>query len=192
MDEAAKRRLTGAAVLVALVVIFVPMLVEEREPGGLGEPIVVPAPPEFDSRLEPPPPPPAPADVVLPLPAPEPPGGRRVEVLPEPPVTAPEAEPTTPAPPVAPAVPADPKPVPAGTRAWVVQVASVNTRDGADKMQRDLRAKGYTAFVEEAVVNGKTYYRVRVGPEVDRKRADGVAKRIEATTGKKPMVQSYP
>ena len=50
MDEAAKRRLVGAAVLVALAVIFVPMLVEEGDE-GVGEPIVIPDAPDVDGML---------------------------------------------------------------------------------------------------------------------------------------------
>lgn len=203
MDEAGKRRLAGAAVVVALVVIFVPMLVEEPEPGGLGEPIVVPEPPEFDSRLAPAVVTPEPApDLVPPLPSPEPPGGPPGQVIPEPPLVAappqsdqPGVEPVIePAPPSAEPVvetPAPP-PVPAGTRSWVVQVASLGSMDAATRMQNDLRAKGYAAFVERAEVGGKTYFRVRIGPELERGRADGIAKRVAGDTGAKPLVQSYP
>jgi DedD protein len=46
--------------------------------------------------------------------------------------------------------------------------------------------------VEQAVVNGKRYYRVRVGPEVERARADSLANRLQGETGNKPLVQRYP
>jgi cell division septation protein DedD len=49
MDEGAKRRLVGAAVLVALAVIFVPMLLNDKDDDGLGEPIVIPDSPAFDA-----------------------------------------------------------------------------------------------------------------------------------------------
>lgn len=199
MDEGAKRRLVGAAVVVALMVIFVPMLVEQRESDGLGEPIVIPDEPEVETVGEAGGPdesmqPLTAEDLTPPLPIPEPPPG----VVPQPPVTAVEPEPEPapePAPaaaPAEPAAPAGPKPVPAGTASWVVQVASLGSPEAAKGLQDRLRAKGYTAFVEQATVNGKRYYRVRVGPEVERARADSLAAELRSETGNKPLVQRYP
>jgi DedD protein len=202
MDEGAKRRLVGAAVVVALIVIFVPMLLDRSEPNGLGEPIVIPDEPAVEEDAAPLEPLTA-EDLTPPLPAPEPPPGAAVE----PPVTA--AEPALPLPQpesqslpepqpeptarVAPEpAPAGPRPVPAGTASWVVQVASLGSPAAAKGLQDRLRAKGYTAFVEQATVNGKRYYRVRVGPEVERARADSLAAELQAETGNKPLVQRYP
>jgi DedD protein len=195
MDEGAKRRLVGAAVLVALIVIFVPMLVDNTEHDGLGEPIVIPDEPAVDNAEPGGEGPPAPAltaeDLLPPLPTPEPPPGAVVE---PPAVEAPpEQAAARPAPEAAPDLaPAGPKAVPAGTLSWVVQVASLGSPDAAKKLQDRLRAKGYSAFVEQAVVNGKQYYRVRVGPEVERARADNLASRLQGETGNKPLVQRYP
>ncbi|WP_058554206.1 SPOR domain-containing protein [Thiohalocapsa sp. ML1] len=198
MDEGAKRRLVGAAVVVALVVIFVPMLLEDSDPTDLGEPIVIPDEPAVEDTDE------AEAlgsltaeDIIPPLPAPEPPPGAVIEP-PQPPDADTAGEPD-PAPgvdePVATAAdlaPAGPAPVPAGTMSWVVQVASLGSPDAAKGLQNRLRAKGFTAFVEQATVNGKQYYRVRVGPEVERARADNLAARLQGETGNKPLVQRYP
>ena len=213
MDEGAKRRLVGAAVLVALMVIFVPMLVDDREETeGLGEPITMPGESEvdaaFDSEmptvedldqalngdLTPPLPPPetqgavpetaAPADAdrsaslePLPRPSPQPPEQSAA------PAQRPAASPEPRA--------SGPKQVPAGATAWVVQVASLGSSSAATKLQNELRGQGYPAFVEQALVNGKTYYRVRVGPEVDRARAEAVAGRLQDVTSSKPLVQRY-
>jgi DedD protein len=81
--------------------------------------------------------------------------------------------------------------VPPGTAAWVIQVASLGSPEAAQTLQNELRGKGYPAFVEQATVNGKLYYRVRVGPEVDRARADRTASKLQGETGTKPLVQSY-
>jgi len=206
MDEAAKRRLAGAAVLVALAVIFVPMLVEDKQSDGVGEPIVIPEPPDFDARydesatpseqtLEGAPP--AAASGPGPLPAPPPPDDEPATVsAPQRPASRPAPRPTTAAAPrpaetPAPAV-VGPKPVPPGARSWVVQVASVGNAEAARGLQDKLRAKGYPAFVEQARVNGKLYYRVRVGPEIDRGRADSVARKLAGETGSTPYVQRYP
>lgn len=194
MDEGAKRRLVGAAVLVALIVIFVPMLLDDPEREGLGEPIVIPDEPAVD---------PAGADdgmspggltaddLIPPLPTPEPPPGALIEppeLVAEPPPLESRPE----APPESDQAPAGPNPVPAGTLSWVVQVASLGSPDAARQLQDRLRSKGYTAFVEQAVVNGKQYYRVRVGPELERARADSLAAQIRSETGNRPLVQRYP
>jgi DedD protein len=202
MDEGAKRRLVGAAVIVALIVIFVPMMFDKSDRERPGEPIVIPDEPAAESAA------PGAAgdsekghtagDLIPPLPTPEPPPGAVVE----PPRTAAPASPsaraqTQSAAPTASGsqpdlVPAGPKPVPAGTMSWVVQVASLGSPDAARKLQNRLRTKGYTAFVEQAVVNGKQYYRVRVGPEVERARADSLAARLQSEVSNKPLVQRYP
>jgi DedD protein len=207
MDEGAKRRLVGAAVLVALVVVFVPMLLDDKDDDGLGEPIVIPDSPapeadaaasggsadQGEARPEPAPAPQLPRpEAPGALPAPPPPE-RSVEAPPPAPARA-TPEPSTAAKPAAPAAkPAavGPKPVPAGAQAWVIQVASVGSADAARKLRDELRAKGYPAFVEQAVVNGRQYNRVRVGPETDRARADRIASQLQRETGNKPLVQSY-
>jgi DedD protein len=201
MDEGAKRRLVGAAVLVALVVIFVPMLLHDSDRGELGEPIVIPDEPRVERAgedAEAPTPGLTAEDLTPPLPIPEPPPGAVVER----PVAAPQQEP----PPMGlepaaqpesltepePAAPVGPKPVPPGTLSWVVQVASLGSPEAARGLQDRLRAKGYAAFVEQATVNGKRYYRVRVGPEIERARADSLAAELQSETGGKPLVQRYP
>jgi DedD protein len=238
IDEAGKRRLVGAAVLVALAVIFVPMLLEDEEQDGLGEPIEIPGAPDFDraydqsavgaadglnTQLPSPelPSVPVPDDETPeafpewseaesgPLPVPEPPASaaRSAETAPAPAIPETRTVPAVPEPRRTPAAPeprtapsatpkpalaaAGPKPVPAGTSAWVVQVASLGSSEAARKLQDELRGKGYSAFVEQAVVGGKQYYRVRVGPEIDRAKADRVASKLEGETGSKPLVQTY-
>jgi DedD protein len=207
MDEAAKRRLAGAAVLVALAVIFVPMLVDDERPDGLGEPIVIPEPPEFDERFDEPVA--VPEDALeMGLPVPEPPDIDTETpglAAPPPPALAEPSAPPAPKPetkaqpaseqrpsqPPAPSV-TGPKPVPPGTQSWVIQVASLGSPEAARGLQDELRGKGYPAFIEQARVNGKLYYRVRVGPEIDRARADGIARRLANETGAEPLVQRYP
>ncbi|KAA6187014.1 hypothetical protein F2Q65_03755 [Thiohalocapsa marina] len=230
MDEGAKRRLVGATVLVALAVVFVPMLVDDKGSDDLGEPIIIPDAPDFDAAYEgsgqdasfqPPP-----ADVTVPdsrqpeltpaLPVPEPPSGAEdltpfapepvVESFPEPvpepsgePVARPrpsDAEPTPvrkppPPPRPQPAEPVKQPSVPAGTQSWIVQVASLGSAEAAKSLQDSLRDKGFPAFVEQAVVGGKRYYRVRVGPDIDRARAERTARQLQAETGNKPLVQQY-
>ena len=233
MDEAAKRRLVGAAVLVALAVIFVPMLLDEEPEDDIGEPIEIPGAPDFDQAydgaagggvedLSTQLPSPEMPSVPVPgestpeafpewseaesglLPVPEPPAGEPSTAEPSAEAVAPRAAESPTAAPPAPAAAArtqpqarpapaaaGPKPVPPGTSAWVIQVASVGSPEAARKLQDELRGKGYPAFVEQAVVGGKQYYRVRVVPEIDRAKADRVANKLEGETGNKPLVQTY-
>jgi len=219
MDEGAKRRLVGAAVLVALAVIFVPMLLDDKDADGLGEPIVIPDSPALDAAgadsgedLTPSlPSPESPAagmgasgdfaNSSAPLPTPLPPSQNGASGQSESqsaaqarsrqaPQSATQPATQTAAQPRRPTV-AGPKPVPAGSAAWVVQVASLGSSAAATKLQNELRGKGYPAFVEQATVNGKLYFRVRVGPEANRTKANGVAAKLERETVYKPLVQTY-
>lgn len=125
-------------------------------------------------------PPPAPATTQA-LPAPS------VAPTPTPTVTAkPDRVPTATAPatagrPVAvepaPKLAAKPVTRPTG-EAWVVQLGSFASRENAEKLAVTLRAKGYRAFVSEFHGSSRTLYRVRVGPEQDRARAEAIAARL--------------
>jgi DedD protein len=75
---------------------------------------------------------------------------------------------------------------------WVVQVASVPSAAGAAELEGKLRAGGFPAFVEKADVNGKTTYRVRVGPELDRARAEQTAARLREKHKVATLITSYP
>ena len=212
MREGAKRRLVGAAVLVALAVVFVPMLFERESLDPL-PPIQenIPLAPVFEESrksevfLEP-------ADSAAVEPASgQPTESGSLDLPPDDAQTslpsadyapaqeeaarpAPAAAPTTTRtapPPVKPQAPA-PKGRSDGMPSWVVQVASLGTAEGAAELEGKLRASGFSAFVEKAQVNGKLYYRVRVGPEVDRAGAERTAARLRQQQKLDTLVQSYP
>ena len=63
---------------------------------------------------------------------------------------------------------------------WAVQVGSFSSRENADRLAHSLKLKGYGAFVSESSSRGRNWYRVRVGPERDRAAADAVAARLRA------------
>ena len=88
------------------------------------------------------------------------------------------------------AKPADPGPKKTGA-GWVFQVASLSERAKADEMAGNLKSKGFPAFVEAAEVNGKTYFRVRVGPRKERKDIDALAASVRDKTGQSGQVQRY-
>jgi len=64
-------------------------------------------------------------------------------------------------------------------RAWTVQVGSFNTSDKALKLRGNLRSKGYKAYVEKIRKQKKIYYRVRVGPVLNRTDADKSLKKLK-------------
>ncbi len=196
LDNAYKQRMVGALVLVALAVIFLPMLFSRQDE-------------QRQVRVEAPAAPQAPAVAqvqIEPVAVPEP------QSLPQEPIPSDEeiAQQQTPSMPIAPSVPATPaapvvasKPVtapavpkpaaappataqpaaPAAARpdvsqsrvdanglsvSWSVQLASLASRESAESLQKTLRSQGYNAYIRTA--DGKN--RVFVGPLIERAEAD--------------------
>ncbi len=181
-EHSFKQRIVGAIVLVALAVIFIPMLLPGHREIGFSDSDspIPPKPAELENlkvlELEKPQPAPLPREVVrtpIDEKSPETPAGEVVaptadktlqaeEVLPEPAASqAQQSETTTP-------------------KAWAVQVGSFTQRDNAMKLRDKLRSKGYKAFVEQITSADKTFYRVRVGPEVSRDKAVALQKELQS------------
>lgn len=75
--------------------------------------------------------------------------------------------------------PQKPAPAKASSGNFVLQVAAYTTRGDAQSRRDKLAAAGVTnAYVEEAVANGKTAYRLRVGPFPTRDAADAAQARL--------------
>ncbi|GLH43649.1 hypothetical protein RS3R6_52270 [Pseudomonas atacamensis] len=193
LDKAYKQRMVGALVLVALAVIFLPMLFsrqdEQRQvaveapaapqpsamPQVQMDPVAVPEPQALPQE-------PVPTDeevaeeVVPAAPAAAP-------AAPAPTIPAQIARPATP-PPVAKPIPAPAQPITSATSkpdttqsrvdanglsvSWSVQLASLSSRASAESLQKNLRSKGYNAYIRSA--DGKN--RVFVGPLIERAEAD--------------------
>ncbi|MFI8227053.1 SPOR domain-containing protein [Pseudomonas sp. NPDC085632] len=189
LDKAYKQRMVGALVLVALAVIFLPMLFsrqDEQRQVTVEAPAAPQAPVVPQVQME---------TVAVPEP----------QALPQEPVPTDEevAEDTAPAAPVAPAPtapimitkpvapPAVARPIPAPAQpitsasskpdttqsrvdanglsvSWSVQLASLSNRASAESLQKTLRSQGYNAYIRSA--DGKN--RVFVGPLIERAEAD--------------------
>ncbi|MGY2441428.1 SPOR domain-containing protein [Pseudomonas sp. SDO52101_S400] len=195
LDKAYKQRMVGALVLVALAVIFLPMLFsrqDEQRQVTVDAPAAPQAPAVAQIQME---------TVAVPEP----------QVLPQEPVPSDYevAEQTAPAAPIAPAAPAPapapvvkpvavaPAPAPVAKPAtapaqpitalsakpdttqsrvdanglsvsWSVQLASLSSRASAESLQKTLRSQGYNAYIRSA--DGKN--RVFVGPLIERAEAD--------------------
>jgi DedD protein len=196
LDKAYKQRMVGALVLVALAVIFLPMLFsrqdEQRQvavqaptapqapavPQVQVEPVVVPEPQALPQE-------PVPSDEEI---AQQEQPSTPIEPT-APVASAPAAKPVTPPPAPAPApmkkpttAPSQPitaapgKPDTTQSRvdanglsvSWSVQVASLANRASAESLQKSLRSQGYNAYIRTA--DGKN--RVFVGPLIERAEAD--------------------
>lgn len=193
MELRARERLVGALVLVAAVVMVVPAILKGRAPAPENESdeatrrfVVKLAPAEAPPREE------------VPVPEPELPreSARAVAASPPPDVAASGEELSASVPRAETAAPVRParanRPAAAAeSPAWAIQLGAFSNRDSADKLVSDLRRRGYSAFVLEYRATGKVLYRVRVGPEQDRKRAEEIAARL-GKDGFQPVVARHP
>jgi DedD protein len=68
----------------------------------------------------------------------------------------------------------------AATPGWAIQVGSFNSRENAERLASELRARNFVASVSGSTTNGRKLYRVRVGPEPDRASAQALAVRLRA------------
>ena len=199
MDEDLKKRLIGAAVLISLAVIFLPMLIE-HEPIQLERAYMQEIPVEPAGKFD--------KELLPQEPAAEKVEGPQVSESPVPPVVD-SAEPDTPKSEPEPEVetkPAEPqetaqqqvqpdkqipsKEPPSG---WVVQAGSYSNRQNAEALVTKLRESGLdTMDVQPIRVNDKTLYRVRVGPEIDHNNAKALAPKVAMISGSKVTVVRYP
>lgn len=205
MDSRAKQRLTGAVILVAVFVLLVPALLTgpratdapanvptdegmrrytidlnastpATQPESSSAQPAVSLPPVAESVK----PRATPGELAVPAgqePLP-PPNNVAADITDKPvptsPVTAPAA--AVPAPRADTPRPAATAPAPRGS--FVVQLGSFGSRDNADRLVRDMTAKGFAAFVAPITSGGRELYRVRVGPTRDRAAAEALAAQL--------------
>lgn len=75
--------------------------------------------------------------------------------------------------------------------AWAVQLGSFASDDNAQRLVKELKAGGYKAFVSKTGSGSRARYRVRVGPEQDRARAENLAERLRHE-GRSAVIVSHP
>lgn len=182
MDPALKQRMLGAAVLIVLAIIFVPMLLD-GSPSTRSETVDLSIPDapdrDFETRVVPldrdspatsataQPDPNRVATVDAQAPA-------RVDALADDPATAPARATPEPAPAATPApVPvATPAPMPAARGRYVLSFGSYGQRANAVKLVQELKRAKIAAYSDEVSANGRAMTRVRSGPYVDRTDAE--------------------
>ncbi|MCK5668726.1 MAG: SPOR domain-containing protein [Gammaproteobacteria bacterium] len=79
-----------------------------------------------------------------------------------------------------------------GLSAWIVQLGSFTEEDNAQSLNTKLRKAGYPSFVEPIKKDGKISYRVRVRPEIKRSEADALLKKLKDKMQLDGIVVSYP
>ena len=166
MDNQLKQRLTGATILVLLIVLLVPEMLSGPQPavspvtlpvGAQGNDVPIRS---FDINLGEPEPGPAedaaatPAASAAATPAPAP-----VQSAPLPRSAA----------------------APAAARGtYFVQLGSFSARNSATNLAAQLKSRGFSATVTPVMAGGRTLHRVRVGPVADRAAGDALAGRLRA------------
>jgi len=216
VDNILKQRLVGALILLALGIVFWPIIFVAPEEARLREGIMAPPPPSVSRE---------------PLPAPSDAGLRgsppREAIAEQPDVTLPDAnapagqgaqqaptdqaaadgsasEETAALPAPVPRPSAD-EPYPTRDRApevaafdddglpvaWVLQVATVSSVQKARKLRDELIGNGEKAFYEPLRRDNDTLYRVYVGPKFERAQLAPVKARVDARYGVKSLVSRY-
>jgi len=206
MDLSLKQRLLGAAVLIALAVIFVPMFMSGSGPqkSASMETTTLAIPPapdrEFQTRdlsVTPPPATPAaapaaddnhitPVDTATaPKPAdatPAPATPATAAPAPAPVVATVKPEPAKPepvAPKPAPVEAAKPQPGVAANGRYFVHLGVYSSEKNAAELVASLKKDGFAAYSEATDFQGKSAERVRVGPFADRAAAEAARLRIK-------------
>ncbi|MBC3464131.1 SPOR domain-containing protein [Pseudomonas sp. RW10S2] len=217
LDKGMKQRMVGALVLVALAVIFLPMLFTREDemrqvrveapqapamaslPEVKVEPVQVPEPQALPDPSEQAPvvvdestaPVSAPSQPITPSPS----QVAQVPVVKPPaPAAKVETRPVQPATPAPAATASASKPAAASKIdanglpvSWSIQLASLSNRAGADNLQKTLRSQGYNAYIRSA--DGMN--RVFVGPLIDRAEAERVRDVINRQQNLKGIVVRF-
>ena len=180
-----KQRVIGAIVLVALAVIFLPMLLQgpNADRGGSDVPLDMPDPPERSFEVRELPlslPPPVEADA-----EPETAAEGRDEtavtaVETEAPARIDPADESTPAPATPPeaAAEADPAPVAPAVGDYLVQLGSYRDAANAQALLATLRQAGLPAYTEQVESGGQTVTRLRMGPYARRGEAEAARLKV--------------
>ncbi len=75
--------------------------------------------------------------------------------------------------------------------AYVIQLGSFGNKTNANKLVNKLKKANYKAYLTNGKSNGKTIYRVLVGPILKRNQAESKVSGITKLTGLKPIIVTY-
>jgi DedD protein len=203
MDSALKQRLLGAAVLIALAVIFVPMFLSNSPQQQENATRDLEIPPVPEHKLETRTLPVASPSAPIPAPATEDPNKivtvdtnapPKVDAHPEdqtPPATASATPPpkpvVTPSKPTAPVeTPQPSQPVATAGGRFAVNMGIYADQTHANALVANVKKLGFSAYTESTDYQGKAATRVRVGPFSDRAAAESARLKIKQSEPKVP------
>ena len=167
MDKTLQQRLLGAILLVALGVIFIPVLLDGSGfKSRQGRSINMPAEPDFPPLSE-------------------------IKLKRSAPVLSAD-KPASPAPSTTEAPARIASSLDQPVKAFALQVSTVTIKDNAYGLRDKLRKGGYSAYVETRTRNGKTSYRVRIGPELDIARLKEMKKTLRKEQGLDGFIVNHP
>lgn len=194
-----KQRIVGALVLLALGVLFVPLLFETDARRALDKTSQIPAAPDIRPMV-----------VAEPTRNPDitpvKPAEQQYQLLPEDVTPAGKPEPAKAAveqPVSAPQAPAAPLVTPKTEpdrqllgdngipNAWVVQVASLGSAERANALRDQLLSDGYSAFTRTFNSNGSQLTRVFVGPKISRDQAQELKDSLDKSLNMNTLVISF-
>lgn len=170
LDDGLKQRVVGALVLLALAVIFLPVLFD-RDPM---------TPVDRTSQIPPPP-----QVVTVEIKQPEMPESIPAAPDPETMYVPEETREVTPVPEPS-GLSADGTP-----NAWVLQVASFRQREHGYALRDKLNAKGFPAFARDISQNNGVIVRVYVGPKLDKQSLLEVKNAVEKEFGLQSLVLPF-
>lgn len=200
MKQSLKQRLIGAVVLVALAVIFLPMLLTGPvDRGQVSVPVEIPPKPQVQPSSQLPQPddetasrPPPSSITQAPTPVDEAGAAAGSEAEPEATASEPAADGAEPAASTAQSEDAEqqtgatetpeagaeePESVPE-QGGFAVQVGGFRNRSNALGLRDRLRDRGYTVYVDQTEWKGGPLYRVRVGPVISESEAESLKSRL--------------
>jgi DedD protein len=209
VNDILKQRLVGALILVALGVVFWPIIFVEPGDQAVAEQGRIPPRPEVTTTAieapdlaglraspeltEPEEPdeiaPPSPqrtglAGVLTPAATVEPVEQARAEPAEK--TRSERASPTRSDPPEKLVIDGDGVPV-----AWILQVVTVSSADKADELRQRLLKMDQKAYVKKVQRGDKALYRVYIGPKFERAQLEAMQSGIDAAFGVKSMVARY-
>jgi DedD protein len=74
---------------------------------------------------------------------------------------------------------------------WILQVASVSEADKAEALRQQLLAIDQEAYVKRLSSNGKSLYRVYVGPKFEKAKLQAIQREVDRQFGVQSMVRRY-
>ncbi len=93
-----------------------------------------------------------------------------------------------PPPPIKAVAAVKPVPAPLSREGWTVQVGSFGNEKNAQSLRDKIRKNGFSAFVDSVNVKDKLSHRVRVGPAADKEKANTLKKKLQKEISLKGLV----